>query len=434
MYKIMFGSFTTIRKFLNFVGNLQFAIILLLTLALVSALGSIIEQDKAVTFYEVNYPISKPLFGFITSDLIFVLGLNHVYSTSWFLLVVFFFGLSLLSCTFARQIPSLRLAKLWKFFKTESKSKSFNLTFSLKEKSLSKLSYFLRQYNYNVIHQGTFLYAYKGLIGKVGPILVHISIIFILLGSIYGALTGFMSQEIIPKNQLFHLQNIISSGPISYIDPSFQGYIKDFKITYSEEGLVDQFYSDLAIIDSNLITKARKTIFVNEPLKYADLTIYQTDWNIAGIECILDGSMMLNLPLKEVQTNSNARFWITSLPIEKNILLVLQDLTGNYLLYDSDKKILGKGEIGQTILVNGKLLRVLKIIPSTGLQIKSDPGIVIVYGGFLFLIISVICSYISYSQIWAIKQNKDIYVYGLTNRGVYFFEKQIKDILTIFYK
>jgi cytochrome c biogenesis protein len=132
MYKIMFGSFTTIRKFLNFVGNLQFAIILLLTLALVSALGSIIEQDKAVTFYEVNYPISKPLFGFITSDLIFVLGLNHVYSTSWFLLVVFFFGLSLLSCTFARQIPSLRLAKLWKFFKTESKSKSFNLTFSLK--------------------------------------------------------------------------------------------------------------------------------------------------------------------------------------------------------------------------------------------------------------------------------------------------------------
>lgn len=429
MYKIIFNSFTVIRRFLNVLGNLQLAIILLLTLAFISSLGSIIEQDKAFNFYEMNYPSTKPLFGFISSDLIFLLGLNHVYSTSWFIFIILLFGASLLSCTFSRQIPSLKLAKLWKFFKIESKSKKFNLAFKLNNISLAKFSYSLRQENYNIIQQGIYLYAYKGLIGKIGPILVHISIILVLLGSVYGSLSGFMLQEIISKNQLFHLQNVISSGPLSYIDPSFQGYINDFKIAYSDEGLVDQFYSDLSVLDTNLKPQFNKTIFVNEPLKYGDLTIYQTDWNIAGIECIVNNSNKISLPLKEIQLESKNRFWIVSLPLDRNILIVIEDLTGNYLVYDSGKQIIGRGEVGHPILVNGQQLCVSKIIPATGLQIKSDPGIPVVYTGFLFLIISAIFSYTSYSQVWAIKLNEQLHVYGITNRGVYFFEKNMLNVI-----
>lgn len=430
MYKIMFNSFTVMRKFLNILGNLQLAIILLLTLAFISSLGSIIEQDKPLSFYEVNYPTIKPLFGFVSSDLILSLGLNQVYSTGWFIFIVILFGTSLLSCTFSRQIPSLKLAKLWKFFKTESKSNKFNLTFKLREVSLAKLSYSLRQEKYNIIQQGIYLYAYKGLIGKIGPILVHISIILVLLGSIYGSLAGFMLQEVISKNQLFHLQNVISSGPISYIDPNFQGYINDFKIAYSDEGVVDQFYSDLSILNVDLKPQVKKTIFVNEPLKYNNLTLYQTDWTISGIECLINNSNKITLPLKEIQLESKTRFWITALPLNGNVLIVIEDLTGNYLVYDSDKKIIGKGEVGQYIMVNGQNLRILKIIPATGLQIKSDPGIPIVYTGFLFLIISAIFSYTSYSQIWAIKVNNHLHIYGMTNRGVYFFEKNMISFVT----
>jgi cytochrome c biogenesis protein len=64
-------------------------------------------------------------------------------------------------------------------------------------------------------------------------------------------------------------------------------------------------------------------------------------------------------------------------------------------------------------------------VPSTGLQIKSDPGIPLVYLGFLFLIFSVMLSYVSYFQIWAVKKQNRMYVYGDTNRAVYFFEKAI---------
>jgi cytochrome c biogenesis protein len=48
----------------------------------------------------------------------------------------------------------------------------------------------------------------------------------------------------------------------------------------------------------------------------------------------------------------------------------------------------------------------LEIISSTGLQIKTDPGIPIIYTRFFFLMISTLISYITYSQIWIIQKNQ----------------------------
>ena len=97
-------------------GNLRLSIILLLVLSLLSSLGTVIEQDKLVSFYELNYPNSKPLFGFINSNVILFLGLNRVYTSWWFDFTVLLFGLSLISCTFTRQLPSLKMARLWQFY------------------------------------------------------------------------------------------------------------------------------------------------------------------------------------------------------------------------------------------------------------------------------------------------------------------------------
>lgn len=418
-------------KLIYLLGNLRLAIILLLFIALMSSLGTIIEQEKTVSFYETNYPISSPIAGFINSDFILFFGLDHLYTASWFLTLLFLFGGSLLSCTLSRQIPSLKLARLWKFFKSENRTNKMGITFSLSNGSLSQFSYLLRQRQYNVIQQGSSIYAYKGLVGKIGPILVHLSIICILVGSVLGSLTGFMLQELIPKGEVFHLQNIISSGPLSYIPQNFEGYIRDFNIAYNDQGVVDQFYSEINILDNDLEVKKEKTIFVNEPLRYLWVTFYQTDWSIVSLKFNLNKKENVEIFLKEINGESSSRFWIGSLEYEaKNkILVVLQDLTGKYLLYDSEKKLLGQSEIGHKIFFNGNHLRLNKVLPSTGLQIKSDPGIPLVYIGFFFLIFSVLLSYTSYFQIWIVKKQNKVYVYGDTNRAIYFFEKSILEII-----
>jgi len=418
-------------KLIYLLGNLRLAIILLLFIALISSLGTIIEQEKTISFYETNYPISNSIAGFINSDFILFFGLDHVYTANWFLTLLFLFGGSLLSCTLSRQIPSLKLARLWKFFKSENKTNKMGISFTLSNGSLSQFSYLLRQRQYNVIQQGSYIYAYKGLVGKIGPILVHLSIICILVGSVLGSLTGFMLQELIPKGELFHLQNIISSGSLSYIPQNFEGYISDFNIAYNDQGMVDQFYSEIDILDNDLQIKKEKIIFVNEPLRYSGVTFYQTDWSIVSLKFTLNNRENFEIFLREVNGESNSRFWIGSLESEakSKILVVLQDLTGKYLLYDSEKKLLGQSEIGHKIFFNGNHLRLNKILPSTGLQIKSDPGIPLVYTGFFFLIFSVLISYTSYFQIWIVKKQNKVYVYGDTNRAIYFFEKSILEII-----
>ena len=53
-------------------------------------------------------------------DLILKIGLDHVYKTWWFFLLIFLFGLSLISCTFLQQVPSLKIARRCQFFRKNS--------------------------------------------------------------------------------------------------------------------------------------------------------------------------------------------------------------------------------------------------------------------------------------------------------------------------
>ena len=64
----------------------------------------------------------------------------------------------------------------------------------------------------------------------------------------------------------------------------------------------------------------------------------------------------------------------------------------------------------------------------TGLQIKTDPGLKYVYTGFLTLIISIMASYVSYSQIWIYNQDNLIYIQGMTNRSKLYFEDELINI------
>jgi len=57
-----------------------------------------------------------------------------------------------------------------------------------------------------------------------------------------------------------------------------------------------------------------------------------------------------------------------------------------------------------SINVNGVTLKIVEVVGSTGLQIKADPGIPIVYTGFALLMLGVVMSYVSHSQIWALQR------------------------------
>ncbi|MBV8885510.1 MAG: cytochrome c biogenesis protein [Chroococcidiopsidaceae cyanobacterium CP_BM_RX_35] len=425
------------RELLPILTDLRLAISLLLVIAVFSISGTVLEQGQSVDFYQSNYPEHPALFGFLTWKVILTLGLDHVYRTWWFLALLILFGTSLTACTFTRQFPALKAAQRWKFYDQPRQFQKLALSAELDTGSLLSLTPLLQNCRYRVFQseaEGT-VYARKGIVGRLGPIVVHVGIVIILLGGIWGAMTGFVGQEMVPSGETFQVRNIIKAGPgaASQIPKDWSLRVNRFWIDYTPTGGIDQFYSDMSVLDSQGAEVKRKTIYVNEPLRYRGVTFYQTDWAIAAIRLQLNNSPVLQLPMAPLNTNGKGRLWGTWIPtkpdLSTGVSLLARDLQGMLLIYDVKGQLIDTLRPGMATKVNGVTLRIVEVVGSTGLQIKADPGIPIVYTGFALLMLGVIMSYVSHSQIWALQKDGHLYVGGKTNRAQVAFEREMLDIL-----
>ena len=127
------------QKIFRLVADLRFSIFILLLISFCSSAGTIIEQDQSIEVYKMNYPLINPVFGFLTWDRILQLGLDHVYKTWWFFTLIFLFGLSLVSCTFLQQLPSLKIARRCQFFRTTEQFYRLKISTILNNFSFNKI-------------------------------------------------------------------------------------------------------------------------------------------------------------------------------------------------------------------------------------------------------------------------------------------------------
>ena len=267
------------------------------------------------------------------------------------------------------------------------------------------------------------MYCYKGLIGRIGPVVVHFSMILILLGSVLGALGGFKAQEIVPKTETFHVQNILTNGQLTLI-PKTSARVNDFWITYTKQKTINQFYSHLSILNNDGNEIEQQTIFVNSPAKYNGITYYQTDWNLIALRLKDKNQNLTQYPLTSILKDKD-KVWLSWVPFNSDlndgVTLLINNLQGYCSIYNKFGEFIGNLELNETSKVNS-FLTLIDIISSTGLQIKADPGIPIIYGGFAFLMMSTLISYITYSQIWIVKENNNFYIGGNTTRATFDFE------------
>jgi cytochrome c biogenesis protein len=289
--------------------------------------------------------------------------------------------------------------------------------------SFNKLLWRIKQQHYSIFQQKNILYCYKGLIGRIAPIVVHFSMILVLLGTIVGALFGFKAQEIVPKTENFHIQNIISNGPLTTI-PQTATRVNDLWITYTKTRTISQFYSDVSILDPTGTERLRKTVSVNYPLVYNGVYYYQTDWNLIALRFQNVKQQMIEYPLLNV-LNNNDKVWLTWIAtnslLTNGIILIVDNLEGYCSVYNELGQFLGNIEVNEGMEFN-QPITLVEIMSSTGLQIKTDPGIPIIYFGFFFLMVSTLISYITYSQVWVVRKNEELFVGGTTNRALFDFE------------
>jgi cytochrome c biogenesis protein len=405
-------KFFKIKNFFKKISELSFGIFLLVLIAITSSFGSFIEQDEPILFYKENY--AKPIYGFINSSFLLNLGLDHVYTTWWFFGLLLLFGISLLSCTISRQFPLFLISK--EFFFRKKKNSFLTLPFSIKIKNIYYFKELIlgriQTFHFYIYQKKNVIYGYKGLIGRISPILVHFSLILILLGSFLGAFVNFKVQEILPKGELFHIQNPVRTGWFSPI-PQINTRVNDFWVEY-KRNQIHQFYSNLSILDNFGKEIKEQTISVNNPLRYKNVDFYQSDWNLVGIRVKdIKKNKVYEVPLFSLQKNTKS--WITWRK-EKNQLksIVLNEFQNTFLIYENTGKFLNEKNLGEKITSD---LVITEILTSTGLLIKYDPSILILYTGFGLLMITASLSYLPYTQIWIFNEKKSCWIGSSTNRG-----------------
>ena len=427
-----------ITKLAKKLASLQLAISLLFSIGIIISIGTVIEQDQPINFYKENYPILKPMFGFLTWKLISLLSLDRIYTAWWFLMILFLFAASLLCCTFTTQLPSVKSFKLWKFYNKPNQFKNLSITSSLKLGSFNAFAYNCNDNNYHFFRQSKKGYAYSGLLGRVAPAMVHMSIVLLLFGSTLGSFTGYTAQQFMPRGEIAHIQNLTKFGNVSTLPQEVPFRINDFWITYTKDFKIDQFYSDLSLLTNEGKEIIRKTIFVNEPLTFKNMVFYQTDWDIVGLKIQVSNASTpdenFQLPVKKI-TKAGRKFWFSSFQLDRDsgqkVSVIINDLAGKFFLYDSKGILIQQGNLGDTISLDKKLsLNFVSYLTTTGLQIKSDPGIQTVYLSFLLLMLSIYVSFFTYSQIWLVQAvNNNITVGGTSNRAVLFFQQEFRKIL-----
>lgn len=399
------------RQILRWLADMRVAIFIVSILVILSIIGSVVDQGESMpinvisNFDELNSQVND------TSK---ILQSYPIFSSFTFRGFAFVFGLSLLTCTYLQQLPSYDICRGVNFFKRSSIPFQPDLDSNLSQIHIRHLVNKLFNANYSLFQKKSWFYAYQGLAGRFGPIIVHFSIICILIGSLVSALFGFNIQELVPKGEIVYLQNLPAPPTADYL-PLFPIRINDFWITYQQTGITHQFYSNISILSQLGSEKNWLTLSVNHPLNFNQYQWYQTDWDIVGFTTSYNNTFY-QIPFNELTVNQ-AKNWVSWLPFpnEERILL-LQDLTGKLFATDKQMRLQDIFEFGNLISSSINLV-LLEIISCTGLQIRFDPGTWIIYLGFALLIVSAFISYTSYSRLWIVPKLTNIKIIGVTNRS-----------------
>ncbi|WJX51522.1 copper chaperone, variant 2 [Trifolium repens] len=416
------------KKVLKILSNLPLAIGEMFTIAFLMGLGTFIDQGQKPEFYFQNYPEDHPVLGFFTWRWIFFLGFDHMYSAPIFLAMLALLGASLIACTYTTQLPLIKVSKRWSFMHSSEAIRKQEFSESLPRASIQDVGTILMGAGYEVFLKGPTLYAFRGLAGRLAPVGVHIALLLIMGGGTLSAAGSFRGSVTVPQGLNFVVGDVL--GPTGFLSIPTDAFnteihVNRFSMDYFESGEVSQFRTDLSLLNMDGKEVMRKTISVNDPLRYNGITIYQTDWSISALQILKDNEGPYNLAMAPLKINGDKKLYGTFLPVGdinspdvKGISMLARDLQ-SIVLYDKEGKFAGVRRPNSKLPINidGSEIVIVDAIGSSGLDLKTDPGVPVVYAGFGALMLTTCISYLSHSQIWALQDGTSVVIGGKTNRA-----------------
>ncbi|MBK17132.1 MAG: cytochrome C biogenesis protein CcsB [Prochlorococcus sp. SP3034] len=410
-----------INRLLAYISNLKFAIALIIFIAIASSLGTLIPQGNDTSSYIEMYK-DDPFIGILDGEKILIMGLDHIYTNQWFIFTLVLLCISLAACSFRRQIPSLKSSLKWIDYKNKNKFKKLQLACDWvsnnSQNTILNADKLLQANGWNSLVKDNRISARKGLIGKLGPIIVHIGLIILLVGSAYGNLANQSKEIFLTPNEEIELINDSNNKKLTL-------KLKNFFIERESDGKPKQFVSSLNFKSENSNNTHSKITKVNHPIRYQGLTIYQADWAISSVVLKIE-NITYKIQLKPIP-EIGEQIWGILIELgsknnnKKNYLLTIDNENGPVKFYD--QRNLDETNLyldNKSVEINSSNVEIVEIIKSSGLIIKNDPSIPFIYFSFILIILGTTLSVMPTKQLWILThaESKKIYMGGLSNRNL----------------
>jgi cytochrome c biogenesis protein len=274
--------------------------------------------------------------------------------------------------------------------------------------------------------KGFAITAEKGRLTRLGVYGVHLSVVVLLMGSLVGSLNGFEGFANIPEGEsLDTIQMRFGNGTIKL---PFAIQCDDFDVQFYDTGAPKEFRSKLTIIENGR-PAMQKDIIVNDPLRYQGINIFQSSYGkLNNPAQAVDFSKEIEISIK---SNASGMVYKVKTPLKKSFelpeglgQLVINDFhpaaefRGMAVGPALNGTLTPAGGVSQTVLLpinfpkfdsmrKGKVvLSVAKADISTeqryytGLQITKDPGVGLVYTGFIMMILGcMVTFFMSHQQV-----------------------------------
>jgi cytochrome c biogenesis protein len=393
-----------------FFVSMKVAVFFIILVAIVSIIGTLIPQNEQVESYQKFY---SPFW----YHLIITPGFNNLYNSLIYRILLAIIGINITICSIEHTVNRLKRKKIALAFEVY---KNF-MNFSVSPVEISdKILKYLYRKGFHVNHEkdgdgNIHIYGEKGSFKQWGPFIIHISILVIFAGAIYGGLTGYKEYVTLLEQQDIYTEK----------NNNFQVRLKDFHVELYENHRIKQYLSDLEVLeDSRKILE--KTISVNDPLEYKGVVFYQADWGMAAMEFSVispDGikeTYFVQLDERGNPLNGNNFFilsndWVVKTGyfypdvfIDGNTVKSLSYFPVNpavtlqicrEFMVNSSWLELGLFEKGISRDVEGYTITFNRVIEYTGLQVKKDPGVPVVYFGCFLMMAGMIVTFYTSRKI-----------------------------------
>jgi cytochrome c biogenesis protein len=261
----------------KFFASVRLTIVLLLTLAITSIIGTLIPQNEAPRAYLEAFGPS--LYRFFD-----LLGLLDLYHSWWYQALMLLLALNILVCSIDRLSATWRIIfperpkfNLTRFRRIEPKEE-FTIDGGgdhLQQRYQTAIS---RSYRYCRVEEtdsGYAIFGERGRWTRIGVYIVHLSIICMLVGGVIGTQFGFEGYVNLAPGEA--AQQIQLRDRNARMPLGFAIRCNDFKVSFYPSGAPEEFRSSLSIIDQGKVVKSQD-IIVNDPLHYKGISIFQASY------------------------------------------------------------------------------------------------------------------------------------------------------------